>query len=734
MMWLPNGALPANSCKERWEGCGDDPSSCCNGATCRDNGGGFMQCLADTDPPLITNPVPSSPVAPTQPAPAPATAPTSGCSSCTGTCIEMSIRTDSNPQDSRYKLQDRGAKKWLKKGKWGEYSSPNTLYTETICNPDSCFKLIMEDKGKDGMTNGGYYSLVVDGETLVNQRSDFGKKEITSFCTPLSNDPQPVSPTPAPVSPTPGTPTQDPSCEDAVSFPVKKKIRDCAWVAKKKTKRCKKYGAYCPVTCDECPTTPAPVNPTPAPVAPIPAPVAPIPAPVAPIPSPVAPSPTAEAKLLSTVNAMSAWDVFQGLSHLTYVNSESPRSYALVAGGGAAGSGSSVVTESQAYALFITGTVLASWDTHAGKESGADRSAVMNAFEGYFNFWKKMCQNSVGGSTCQSGGNYCYDETKNAYSVCLPDWKQKKDGSAVEGTGPAPDGDEDAIVGIILAVKAVENDSVKPSWYNEARKWADASATAFFEFNVDDSRGDHRLVKLGACWGGWDSSGNNPSYHSPGSYKVMRDFQNTFPGADRNGYQKYSNNEWNKLIDTSHEVLRAVQCSNEGAMVPNWATVSVANNGQIKHSGGSFSGSGTPQYEYGAEAARTTWRVALDAALYPDESADWAEYLDPYLVRLRNGHTGNGDRYWGNTFSNCRTPNTSQDISIFNSWLYNAFIYAPTLSALIVGAPEDAGLVDDAGSLLASSLPNDYYPRCWALLGNLMLNGAMESAGANALH
>lgn len=472
-------------------------------------------------------------------------------------------------------------------------------------------------------------------------------------------------------------------------------------------------------------------NPTNSPISPTTAPVQPtIPSTASPT---ITPSPTSESKLLSTTNALSAWDVFQGLSHLTQVNSNNPRSYALVAGGGAAGSGGSVVTESQAYALFITGTVLASWETHGSKEPGADRSEVINAFEGYFNFWKKMCQNSVGGSTCQSNGNYCHDQTTNTYSVCLPDWKQKADGSVVEGTGPAPDGDEDAIVGIILAVKAVENDPEKPSWYNEARKWADASATAFFRFNVDSSRGDYRLVKLGACWGGWDGTGNNPSYHSPGSYKAMRDFQKHFPIADRQGYTAYSEDEWNKLIGTSHEVLRAVQCSGDGAMVPNWATVSVSN-GSIEHSGGSFSGSGTPQYEYGAEAARTTWRVALDAALYPGDSADWAEYLDSYLVRLRDGHTGVvWDRYWGTTFSNCRAPNTNQDISIFNTWLYNAFIYAPTLSALIVGAPEDAFLVDDAGSLLADTLPGDYYPRCWVLLGNLMLNGAMESAGTTAL-
>jgi hypothetical protein len=69
-------------------------------------------------------------------------------------------------------------------------------------------------------------------------------------------------------------------------------------------------------------------------------------------------------------------------------------------------------------------------------------------------------------------------------------------------------------------------------------------------------------------------------------------------------------------------------------------------------------------------------------------------------------------------------------IQIFGDWLSNPFIYAATLSSLIAGAPEDGHLVDAAGSLLADEpLPNDYYPRCWTLLGNLMLSGAMESAG-----
>jgi hypothetical protein len=398
------------------------------------------------------------------------------------------------------------------------------------------------------------------------------------------------------------------------------------------------------------------------------------------------------------------------------------------------------VTESQAYALLITGIVLASWDEHAGKVAGADRDKVLDAFEGYYNFWKKMCQNSVGYSTCQydqgNPWNRCYDSVTNKNSVCLPDWKQAADGTNSQETGPAPDGDEDAIVGIILAVSAVAKEGPKPGWYDDARKWADASSTAFFKFNVHDTYlgafTNHRMLKLGACWGGWNGDGNNPSYHSPGSFKVMRDYQQAIPDSDRSGYSAIPADEWTKLVATSHDALRAIQCSGDGALVPNWATFTIDDNGDVQNYGTEFSGSGTPQLEYGAEASRTTWRVALDAAFYPQDSADWSEYLDSYVVRLRNGYTGFGPLFWeDHNFPGCYPGGdfSTQRHYMFSDWLNNAFIYGPTLSALVAGAPEDGDLIDAAGSILAEPLPTDYYPRSWALLSNLMLSGAIESAG-----
>ena len=209
-------------------------------------------------------------------------------------------------------------------------------------------------------------------------------------------------------------------------------------------------------------------------------------------------------------------------------------------------------------------------------------------------------------------------------SVCLPGWKHNSDFTSELGSGAAPDGDVDAIVGMIFALRAVEaNGGSAPAWYNEVLEWADASCTAFLKYNTayHQSYGD-RLLKLGSCWGGWYPNGNNPSYHSPGSYKIMRDFHVNYPYSRSYAMPNFEEGDlsatWNNLIDTSHDVIHATKCQDAIGMVPNWAKVTVENN-QIVHVNESFSGSNTPQWEFGAEASRTIWRLALDAVVYPDE-------------------------------------------------------------------------------------------------------------------
>ena len=128
----------------------------------------------------------------------------------------------------------------------------------------------------------------------------------------------------------------------------------------------------------------------------------------------------------------------------------------------------------------------------------------------------------------------------------------------------------------------------------------------------------------------------------------------------------------------------------------------IVSGGQIVHTGGGFSGSGTAQYKYGAEVARTTFRVALDAALYPEKSNDWSPYLSSYNWRLDSGfQQQNGSSFSSTTFLSCRGPNTNQNINMFDDWRNNAFISGPTYSTLIAASSDITNaeaMIDAAGT------------------------------------
>jgi len=467
------------------------------------------------------------------------------------------------------------------------------------------------------------------------------------------------------------------------------------------------------------PTTPTPTPPSPTP-----------PSPTPPTPTPPSPSPPGGNSLFSTTNARSSYDALKELDVLTNViQAANPPIYALVAEGGAAGNGN-VVSEGQAYAVMIAGITLA-----AMEPSDPNRQDTIDRFYGYFNGWKRMCVNSTPKAFCQSmklcgGGNI----------ACLPGWKHDKDLTEVTGTGAAPDGDEDAISGMIMAVKAVENDAQKPVWYDEVRQWADASSTSFLLYNTKPSTsGNNRIVKLGTCWGGWESEGNNPSYHSPGSYRFMKDYQASFPASDRD-YSMPSFNDgissleerWDMVISTSYKFLEASQCDDMG-LVPNWALGTELSDGSIASYPGSFSGSGTPQYEFGAEASRTMWRVLFDVALYPQDAFEEAEnFLNPVHARLDTGFS-NSD--WSDqTLMPCDGVT-----NVFGGWRNNAFMYAPVYSTLVLeagGLPtaDQQEMVDAAGTLV-NNIPagTSYYSRCWSIIGIITLNGDVAKAGANVL-
>ena len=66
---------------------------------------------------------------------------------------------------------------------------------------------------------------------------------------------------------------------------------------------------------------------------------------------------------------------------------------------------------------------------------------------------------------------------------------------------------------------------------------------------------------------------------------------------------------------------------------------------------------------------------------------------------------------------------------MYDDWRDWGYMYAPTVSALVAGEAEDVNIIDAVGTVLNEDLPTDYYPRSWVLLSNLMLSGAIESAG-----
>jgi len=585
---------------------------------------------------------------------------------------------------------------------------------------------------------------------------------------PVPTTPAPVAPvaptTPAPVSPTTPWPTASPptssgqfccsqNFKDCVTYcgTTKNECKNCGvdvfWVQPQDTS-CEVRYAACTGRPDACcngltcvgdeyyaqckyvasPPTTGPV-PTEPPV------MSPAPTKTPNVPTvPTTPAPTSSPEPTSLFSCSegtgkSSWEALLALEQITYQVSDNPHVLSVVASGGAAGDGSFVVSESQAYGVLAAGLALVSMDV-----SNIHYDETKRKFEGYFNGWREMCRNSAPAS-CQNP-TYC----DGGSSPCLPGWKHLADFSGIEGTGAAPDGDEDAIIGMIMALKAVESDSVQPSWYEEVKDWADASCTQFLQDNTKlSSSGSHRLLKLGSCWGGWGSDGNNPSYHAPGHYRMMRDFQESIKNRAYALPSFVNTDSWNMLIDTSYKFLGTTQCHDTG-LVPNWALVSEVDSQTLANHPGSFSGSGTPQYEFGAEASRTMWRIAFDAAAYPVESAvQSGPFLTPLhnkLVSNFNPSPLNGWEYFGEGSLEACSPLVS---NVFGSWQWNYFISAPVFSTLVSGIsqPKFVGklfdqqaMVDKACEHVSDTENQSYYPLSWQVIAKMTLNGDVAKAGA----
>ena len=208
-------------------------------------------------------------------------------------------------------------------------------------------------------------------------------------------------------------------------------------------------------------------------------------------------------------------------------------------------------------------------------------------------------------------------------SLCLPSWKFNDDVSREVGTGSAPDGDEDAILGSIVLLAATSHGAglsdddapaavaARPAWWDDVARWTYDSCAAFLLFDTvphpaaRPAANGHarRAVKLGSCWGGWDCA--NPSYYAPAHYRVFRMFMQanahlappappppppqSFPppsssppppsaltvpasatgAGSAETFGTHAAGAWMALIETSYDILNEAQCPESG-LVPNW--------------------------------------------------------------------------------------------------------------------------------------------------------------------
>ena len=102
------------------------------------------------------------------------------------TTIKLSIRTDTNPEETTWKVTDMATGEVVLEG--GPYDTPNHSYTETLEIPaDGCYDFTIYDAGGDGLTGSGIYGVKSNGTTLFSGK-EFGYSESNEFSYSVTVD------------------------------------------------------------------------------------------------------------------------------------------------------------------------------------------------------------------------------------------------------------------------------------------------------------------------------------------------------------------------------------------------------------------------------------------------------------------------------------------------------------------------------------------------------------------
>jgi endo-1,4-beta-D-glucanase Y len=197
-----------------------------------------------------------------------------------------------------------------------------------------------------------------------------------------------------------------------------------------------------------------------------------------------------------------------------------------------------------------------------------------------------------------------YREHRNGNGVM--NWRQAVCGGQTGGNG-ASDADLDSALGLVLA------DSRWGGYAEDAR-----SLIASIGTNETEQCDNGQIVlKPGDSWGGCGGQTVNPSYFSPGHYRRFAQVQ-----TDRADF-------WNEFASDTYTMLRGMQQANDG-LIPDWGF------------GDGRSESGD-RGQFGYEAVRNPWRVALDYAWSGNADAKGFLQRMSQTVDARGGITAMAD-------------------------------------------------------------------------------------------
>ena len=221
------------------------------------------------------------------------------------------------------------------------------------------------------------------------------------------------------------------------------------------------------------------------------------------------------------------------------------------------------------------------------------------------------------------------------------------------------------------------------------------------------------------------------SDHAPGHYAVFRDYMGAYHTLAAVPIDAASGGAaltpaWNALIETSYMILGEAQCEATG-LSPNWYVPALSHSAGAGTTG--CSGSGTPADEYGAEAARTGWRLAVHWLLHGDARA-------ALFSRRTAAHVAS--KLGSFAFSVCSSVASCAALqldtgclinSIHPSWVWNGFMLGPTAASLVVPPAHSSALpaqrlaINNAALVLDAMSVDDYYSGSWVAIATATLSG-----------